>query len=189
MTISSGCELCVFSNLHTKAEPRSGLGGPWPLPKKKKKKSIRVCRKNIWASLILDPPPPYPFLNYSPRPCFSFRPYVLQIKQKADPLHLNTQVLTLTTKFLSLSLSLYLKKPTHWPTESLIPFTYYSFVLSSLIHFHLHWYRYLPAPKTPVLYPHSPKKKKIPDQFFLSSLALVLELGDYLVSFLLFLKH
>ena len=33
------------------------------------------------------------------------------------------------------------------------------------------------------------QKKKIPDQFFLSSLALVLELGDYLVSFLLFLKH
>ena len=121
-----------------------------------------------------------------PGPSFSFRPYVLQIKQKVGPLTFKYSSPNTNNK---ISLSLHLIKPTHWPTESLLPFTSYSFVLSSLIHFHLHWYRCLPAPKTPVLCPYSPKKNH--DQFFLSSSAFFWNLVTtwWLMSFLLFLKY
>ena len=82
-------------------------GGCGPCQKKKKKNPLEYVEKIIRPSNVGHPAPPsYPYLHYSPSPSFSFRPYVLQIKQKADPLHLNTQVLTLTTKLLSLSLSL-----------------------------------------------------------------------------------
>ena len=139
------------------------------------------------------PAPPYPFLNYCPRPWFSFRPFVLQIKQKNLPTSFKYSSPNTNNK-ITLSPSQKTHPLTHGIPYSLY-FLFFCFVFFDTLSLAL------------VLLPTSPpklqssiltekKKKKIyiyiyiyPDQFFLSSSALVLELGDYLVSFLLFLKH
>ena len=100
-------------------------GGVAPA-QKKKKNPLEYVEKIIgppqyWTTAPPPPPPPHPYSHIStilPGPSFSFRPYVLQIEQKVGPLHLNTQVQTLTTKFHFLSIS---KNPPTNPQNPLFP--------------------------------------------------------------------
>ena len=129
--------------------------------------------------------PPHPILKYSPKPSSNILPnpaLVLGLITLCTPNKTSwpAQVQTLKTKLHFLFIS---KIHPLNPQNPFLYFLFFSFLLSSLIHFHLHWYHCLPTnPKTLVLCTHSPEKKN-PDQFFLSSSALVLELGDWWVFF------
>ena len=115
---------------------------------------------------ILDSRPPHThFSIILPGPGFSFRPYVLQIKQKAGPLYLNTQIQTLTTKFHFLSVS---ENPLTDPRNPL-------FHLLLILLFCLLWYTFTctgtaayqpPKLQSFVLTVPKKKKKKIMTNFF-----------------------
>ena len=125
----------------------------------KKKNSIRVGWKKIWAPPILDSRHPLPpHAQFST--ILSSPALVLGLITLCTPNKTNwpAQVQILKTKLHFLFIS-----KIHPLTHGIPFFTSYSFLffLSSLIHFHLHQYRCLPtSPKTPVLCTHSPKKIK-----------------------------
>ena len=114
---------------------------------------------------MLDIWPPYTYISkILLGPSFSFKPYVLQIKQKTGPLTFKyLKVQTLTTKFHFLLNS---KNPPHGIPYSL----YVLFIfLSSLIHFHFQLLSLLISPQNSalVLCSHSSKKKILTNFFFL----------------------
>ena len=116
--------------------------------------------------------PPCPILNYSLKSSSNILPspaLVLGLITLCTPNKTSqpAQVQTLKTKLHFLFISKF-----HPLTHGIPFFTSYSFVLSSLIHFHLHQHRCLPtSPKTPVLCTHNSKKiKKILTNFFFSTI-------------------
>ena len=132
-------------------------GAPAPA---KIKISIRVGWKKIWAPLILDSQPPCPIFNYSPKPSSNILPsptLVLGLITLCTPNKTSwpAQVQTLKTKLHFLFIS-----KIHPLTHGIPFFTSYSFVLSSLIHFHFYWYRYLPISPQNCNPLYSVRKKK-----------------------------